>query len=254
MIDIHSHIIPGIDDGSDSIETTLKMMKIAEESGLTKMVATSHYFRGRFENSIDDIAKKAQELNKVFKEKFVNIEVIPGQEVFIDNYTLEAYKNGVIGCIQNTNYMLVEFDMGTLPENASDILYELQVSGIKPIIAHPERYGYIQEDIYKINDLIDEGIYFQINAGSVTGVFGKTVQKTAVKLIENNIVSFIASDAHTTGRRCPGYKYALNEISKFDKSMARNFVKNADYLIENGNIRNTARKLKRKKGFFSFFK
>lgn len=254
MVDIHSHIIPGIDDGSNSLETTLKMMAIAEESGVTKMVATSHYFRGKFENSINDISKKVKELNEVFKEKSINIEVIPGQEVFIDNHTLEAYKNGVIGCIQNTNYMLVEFDIGILPENACDILYELQVSGVKPIIAHPERYSYVQEDIYKINDLIDEDIYFQVNAGSVTGIFGKTVQKTALKLIENNVVSFIASDAHTTGRRCPGYNKSLDEISKIDKSFAKKFLINANYLVENTNIENTARKLKRKKGFFSFFK
>ncbi|MCR3757941.1 tyrosine-protein phosphatase [Clostridium felsineum] len=254
MVDIHSHIIPEIDDGSNSLDTTLKMMDIAKKAGLTKMIATSHYFRGRFENSIADISKKSEHLNNIFKEKSVDIEVIAGQEVFIDNHTMEAYKNGIIGCIKDTNYMLVEFDMMSLPENAADILYELQIKGIKPIIAHPERYTYIQKDLYKINDLIDDNIYFQVNAGSVEGVFGKTVQKTALKLIEEGVVSFIASDAHSAGKRCPGYDRALKEISKIDSILPGKFVKNADLLIENEDIKMIPRKLKRKKGFFSFFK
>lgn len=152
MVDIHSHIIPGIDDGSNSLETTLNMMSIAKEAGVTKMVATSHYYRGKFENSISVIEKKANELNYTLKEKGVDIDVIPGQEVFIDNYTLKDYKEGIIGTINNTDYMLVEFDMMSLGENAIDTLYELQIKGIKPIIAHPERYTYIQKDIYKINE------------------------------------------------------------------------------------------------------
>ncbi|AAK81002.1 protein-tyrosine phosphatase [Clostridium acetobutylicum] len=254
MVDIHSHIIPGIDDGSNSLETTLKMMEIANEAGLTKMVATSHYFRGRFENSISAITSEAEKLNSIFKKKAVDIEVIPGQEVFIDNHTLEAHKNGIIGCIRDTNYMLVEFDMMSLLENAADILYEIQIRGIKPIIAHPERYTYIQRDLYKINDLIDENIYFQVNAGSIEGLFGKTVQKTAIKLIEEGLVSFIASDAHSAGKRCPGYEGALKLVAKIDSVLPGKFVKNADLLIENQEIKARSQKLKRKKGFFTFFK
>ncbi|AAK80985.1 protein-tyrosine phosphatase [Clostridium acetobutylicum] len=254
MVDIHSHIIPGIDDGSNSLETTLNMMSIAKEAGVTKMVATSHYYRGKFENSISVIEKKANELNYTLKEKGVDIDVIPGQEVFIDNYTLKDYKEGIIGTINNTDYMLVEFDMMSLGENAIDTLYELQIKGIKPIIAHPERYTYIQKDIYKINELMDENIYFQVNAGSIEGLFGKTVQKTALKLVEEGVISFIASDAHSAGKRCPGYEKALHDLTKIDKTLAEKFIKNSNLLLENEKIENKVRKLKKKKTFFSFLK
>ncbi|URZ03572.1 tyrosine-protein phosphatase [Clostridium felsineum] len=254
MVDIHSHIIPGIDDGSNSIETTLEMLSIAKERGITKMVASSHYYRGRFENSISSIEKKTNELNEILKEKAVGIDIIPGQEVFIDNYTLDAYKEGKIGCIKNTNYMLVEFDMMHLNENVVDILYELQIKGIKPIIAHPERYTYIQKDIYKINELMEGNIYFQVNAGSIEGLWGKTVQNTALRLIEEGVATFISSDAHSTGKRAPGYNKALEEVIKIDRKLGEKIVKNANSLIENENIENTVRKLKKNKGFFAFLK
>ncbi|URZ08112.1 tyrosine-protein phosphatase [Clostridium felsineum] len=254
MVDIHSHIIPGIDDGSNSIETTLEMLSIAKERGITKMVASSHYYRGRFENSISSIEKKTNELNEILKEKAVGIDIIPGQEVFIDNYTLDTYKEGKIGCIKNTNYMLVEFDMMHLNENVVDILYELQIKGIKPIIAHPERYTYIQKDIYKINELMEGNIYFQVNAGSIEGLWGKTVQNTALRLIEEGVATFISSDAHSTGKRAPGYNKALEEVIKIDRKLGEKIVKNANSLIENENIENTVRKLKKNKGFFAFLK
>lgn len=254
MVDIHSHIIPGIDDGSNSIETTLEMLSIAKERGITKMVASSHYYRGKFENSISLIEEKTNELNEILKEKAVGIDIIPGQEVFIDNYTLDAYKEGKIGCIKDTNYMLVEFDMMHLNENVIDILYELKIKGVKPIIAHPERYIYIQKDIYKINEFIEENTYFQINAGSIEGLWGKIVQNTAISLIEEGVATFISSDAHSIGKRAPGYNKALKEITKIDYRLGEKFVRNANLLIKNENIESKARKLKKTKGIFAFFK
>ncbi|MDP4146369.1 MAG: CpsB/CapC family capsule biosynthesis tyrosine phosphatase [Bacillota bacterium] len=252
MIDIHSHVVPGIDDGSDSLATTIEMIKIAQAAGTSKIVATPHYIRGRFENHFSSIIKHVDKLNEQLKQNNLEVEVIYGQEVYLDKYSLDLLKNGVIGCINNSKYMLVEFAMDELPSNAMDILYELKIQGVRPIIAHPERYLFIQKDITAVNEFIENGCYFQINTGSITGIFGKEVQKTANKLIENGICHFIASDAHSARRRCPGLQHALEKTKHIDRVVAKNALKNAENIVNNKDIINVAKVIEKKKKFFFF--
>lgn len=254
MIDIHSHVLPGIDDGAKEIDMTLKMLQIALDKGTTKIVATPHYRTGYFENNYEDIKKSVNEVNVVVKGKGMDIQVVLGQEIFLDNYTIERYKEGIIGCIENTQYMLVELPMDTMPKNTLDIIYELKVRGVKPIIAHPERYNYIVEKTSLINDFIEEGCLFQINSGSITGLFGKKVEKAARTLIEHGICNFIASDAHSTGRRCPGVKEGLQIVENLNKDLAKDIIDNPKTLLENSQIFLHAEKIKEKKRLFSFFK
>lgn len=254
MIDIHSHVLPGLDDGAKELDTTLNMLQIAIDSGTEKIVATPHYRTGYFENSYESIKKAVDEVNAVVKDKAMDIEVVLGQEIFLDNHTMENYKKEIIGCIGNTEYMLIELSMDVLPKNAIDIIYELKLKGIKPIIAHPERYNYIIEKPSIINGFIEEECLFQINGGSITGVFGKRVQKTSEILIQHGICSFIASDAHSPGRRCPGIKEAFNVLEGLDKDLARDVMNNGQILINNEKIHLNAEKIREKKSLFSFFK
>lgn len=254
MIDIHSHVLPAIDDGSKEMDMTLKMLEIAIDRGTDKIVATPHYRTGYFENNYEDVKKIVDEVNAIVKSKAMSIQVVLGQEIFLDSHTLEMYKKGVIGCIGNTKYMLVELPMDSMAKNSLDIIYELKLKGVKPIIAHPERYSYIIERPSLINSFVEEGCLFQINAGSITGLFGKKVQKTSEILIEHRICNFIASDAHSIGRRCPGIKEGFEIVENLNKDLAKDVMNNPQILLDNGQIFLKSEKIKEKKKLFNFFK
>lgn len=253
MIDIHAHILPGIDDGAADIETSIKMLKIAVDDGIKTIVATPHYYPGCFETPYGEIEGHIIKLKEEAKKNNIEIEIIQGQEVFIDTTTLRSLKNKEIGTINKTKYMLVEFPMDTIPNYALDIIYELRVASITPIIAHPERYEYIINRISTINDIAKEGCLFQINTGSITGIFGKRVQKISEQLMQHNLCNFIASDCHTTNHRSPRISNALNLISINNDKLMNIIVENSQKLIENIDICSDFEIIKDRKSFFQIF-
>ncbi|AKN31965.1 exopolysaccharide biosynthesis protein [Clostridium carboxidivorans P7] len=254
MIDIHSHILPGIDDGAETIEDTMEMLKIADKDGIKKIVASPHFCSEYHENTYKNICKLVEEINVRRKQQNITVEIFPGQEIFVDNHMLSNYKKGVIKGINNSRYMLVELPMEKFQKSSMDILYEIKLQGMVPVIAHPERYMYFIEKPFLINDFIEEEFLFQVNSGSITGLFGKKVQKLTKILIEHNIVDFIASDAHSTVNRCPEIDKALWEAHKIGDGIRRKVIKNAWLLLQNGNIENQGDKIREDKGIFSFFK
>lgn len=252
MFDIHSHIIHGIDDGAKTLEESLSMISIAQSEGFKYIAATPHYARGYYENSYDNIKENVKELNIILKEKGIDIKVLPGQEVYIDDHTVRDYKAGLLGCIGDTSYMLVEFSMDTLPKNALDTLYELRVRGANPIIAHPERYKYFIEKPSLINKFLEEEYLFQINTGSLRGIFGKKVRDTAVTFIKHGIVSFIGSDCHSLNKRCPGIMSGINLINEISPNIIEDIEKNCGYLLQDKPMEVNYSLIKEKKSIFSF--
>ena len=250
MVDMHSHIINEIDDGSKSIEMTINMLKKAEESGTTDIIATPHFMRGRFEVEYKDVIKRAEELKKIVKENNIHINIYVGQEVYYSKNLLEYYNDKIIGTINNTKYMLIELPM--LEFNIDEVIntiYELQIRGIVPIIAHPERYKPFIKKPSMINKLINEGMLFQMNAGSITGKFGRDVKKTATKYLEHNIYSFIGSDAHRDRGRDTDMREALNILEEHKKE---EFINNGRVILENKDVefKGTAVKEKKFLGIF----
>lgn len=252
MIDTHCHILPAIDDGASDLETSIEMLKIAEKSGIKKIITTPHFITNRFENNFQSVLEHVQKLNVEVKGNNITVELFPGQEVMADKYTLSLYKQGVLGGLNNSKYMLIEFPMDVLPDDALDIIYELKLLGIKPIIAHPERYLYVQENLTDMNKFLAEKCLFQINATSITGLFGKKVKETTIKLIENGACQFIASDAHSTGKRCPDIVDAMQFVKQNYNEVYSKVQKNAQCVLENEPIEFHIKKFEEKKGFFSF--
>lgn len=245
MIDIHSHIINDIDDGSKSEEMTIKMLKIAEQSGTSDIVATPHFMRGRFEVTYNQVVKRVENLKKIAKENFININIYSGQEIYYNEKILEYYNEGIIGTINNTKYMLIEFPILEFDiQNAINVLYELQIRGVVPIIAHPERYKQFIKNSSQINLLIKEGMLFQVNAGSINGDFGRDVKKTAIKYLNNNIYSFIGSDAHRDKGRNTDIK---NLIKTLEKEKIESFINNGKYMLNNEEIKFNGTQIKEKR-------
>ena len=245
MVDMHSHIINEIDDGSKSIEMTINMLKKAEESGTTDIIATPHFMRGRFEVEYKDVIKRAEELKKIVKENNIHINIYVGQEVYYSKNLLEYYNDKIIGTINNTKYMLIELPMLEFDiDEVINTIYELQIRGIVPIIAHPERYKPFIKKPSMINKLINEGMLFQMNAGSISGDFGKDVKKTAAKYLEHNVYSFIGSDAHRDRGRDTDMSEALNILESYERKV---FINNGKAMLQNEDVEFKGTTVKEKK-------
>ena len=250
MIDIHSHILPGIDDGSKSIEMTLDMLKRAEREGLENIVATPHFRRGCFEVTYNEVKDLVSKINKLLESEGIDVKVHAGQEVYFSERIIDDFEKGIIGTINGGKYMLIEFPMRKIPKEAADYMYELKLRGVTPIIAHPERYSEVISNVEVLNQFIDEGCLFQLNAGSIRGDFGKDVKKTAEKLIKYGVYSFIGSDAHNNKSRNTGILEESQEVFKKNILLRSVFLENEVKLLNNEDMYYEGNKLKRKKFFF----
>lgn len=241
MLDIHCHIIPGVDDGPKTIDETLAMLRIAEEDGVSEIIATPHFYWGHYETPREVINEKVQELNEICKEEKINIKIYEGQEVYLCSKILEHYKEKLIDTIEGTSYMLIELNPSKLHKDTFDILYELKLKGITPIIAHPERYNYVMEDITILNRFIEENCLFQVTAGSIEGRFGSKIKKTAEEIIKYNLCNFVGSDGHNLKGRIPVIRKAIESMkeSNFNEGLltyekfSENYYRNKQIIIEN---------------------
>lgn len=250
MIDIHSHILPGLDDGAHDIETTLKMAEIAAADGIKKVIATPHFISKEKEMEKELILEKVEEINNILINENIPLEILPGQEVFITPDVPELYEQGKILSLCNKGkYILLELPMMSIPVYTKEVIFNLNLKGVKTIIAHPERNYEIIKDLDKLNELVEIGALIQVNSLSLLGIFGKEVKDTALKILKRRYVSFIASDCHTARSRSPKLKGLLNimEEKEFIKYCRENPLK----ILNNEDIE-TERNygVKKEKGFF----
>ena len=211
MIDFHSHILPGIDDGSRNLEQSISMVNEAKEVGFTKIISTSHYMENYYECDVE----KRKQLIKQLQGEVQDIELYLGNEIYITNNIIEVLKNGKASSINNTRYVLFEFPLiTTKPMNDKEIIYRLVENGYIPIIAHPERYPFIQENPEYLFELEDMGALFQANYGSIIGMYGLKAKRTLKILLRNNLISFFGSDVHRP-------EQVYNKIPKIIKKLKK---------------------------------
>ncbi len=207
MFDIHCHILPGVDDGSGNLNDSIEMALVAAESGTEGIIATPHCnIPGMFENFWStELYDKLQLLRKALREKNIPVEIYQGQEIFLSkNYEICLQKNGFI-TLNNSRYMLTELDFRIDEETAVSRLKGLASHGFVPILAHPERYGFVIENPAAVKRIRSDGVLIQLNAGSLTGDFGPYIKRTAEKIIGNSLADFVASDAHSQYSRTPDF-------------------------------------------------
>ncbi|WP_055069284.1 tyrosine-protein phosphatase [Clostridium massiliamazoniense] len=255
MVDLHSHVMYGVDDGARSKEMAINMLKLAESGGTRKLICTPHYFRGRFEKTFSEVKDELENLKKIAEDNNISLELYCGQEIYLTNYLLEDLEEGRIGTINNSKYMLIEMNMNEIPKRALDIIYELRLKGIVPIIAHPERYVPFMDNPELINDFIEEGCLFQLNGGSISGKFGSLVKKTAKLFLENNLYSFLGSDGHFDEQRNTNLSDAMDNIRNIDEELLNIYKENGEKVILNEHVAFKGKAIERKKiSFFRFFK
>lgn len=216
MIDIHAHILPGLDDGARDLETALQMARVAAADGIKKVIATPHVITGTYENSRSEILAAVNSFNQELRQQQIALEVLPGAEYRLEANLPQRLRSGeVLTLNEHTPYLLVELPAAVLPPDFERVMYEIQLQGVIPIIAHPERNHVIMEKPSILQELTARGILAQITATSVTGDFGSKIRQASFRLIKQGSVQILASDAHHhEGRRSPQLSAARAEIKK----------------------------------------
>lgn len=215
MIDIHSHILFGLDDGSDNLEESVRMAHIAVNSGVKAIIATPH---SNVPNSYQnfwcaDISQRLSQLNKRLEADRIPLRVFPGNEIFSTDDIIEMIKSKKLLPLNNSDYPLIEFDTYERSASAYRQIEALIAEGFTPIIAHPERYAFVHEDPNSIIRLKKRGALIQINKGSLKGSFGKTACRISCRIIEKQLADFVASDAHSPYMRTPFLEDAHEAVS-----------------------------------------
>jgi len=234
MIDIHCHILPGIDDGASNEAESLAMLQTAVDEGIHTIVATPHYI-SKYPTEKQRILSKVEELNRVIETNQLPINILPGQEIRAYGELLEDYEAGKLLAIGNgSRYILLEFSASHVPRYAEKLLYNMEFQGLKAIIAHPERNAEMMENPDKLYKLVEKGALTQITAASVIGLFGKKIQAFTHQIIEANLAHVIASDAHNTTSRGFVMKQAFAKIEgKYGNGCVRYLQENAQLILEN---------------------
>jgi len=213
MIDIHSHILPGVDDGAKTLEEALAMAWLAVEGGTTIVFATPHVSNRQEIDLIEEIAGWVSSLQQALDKESIPLRLVPGAEVYPMDGIVEAIQAGrplTLGPARR--HILIDSPFSALPMGLGDLVYQLQTRGVTPILAHPERVQPVQENPQVLEELLHRGLLLQVNTSSILGTHGEAAQDTADILLEHRWVHFLASDAHTTRGRRPGQNDAAQEL------------------------------------------
>lgn len=215
MIDIHCHILPGLDDGARDTEESLRMCYLAAADGVKKIVATPHTMNGVYVNETWAIKQAVRELNDLLAEKEIPLEILPGADVHINPNLLELIEHGQATTVNdNHRYLLLELPHRSVPPNFKDLIFELNLQGIATVLTHPERNLILQDDLDQLYELVMLGTLVQITALSLTGEFGPRAQKCCRELLKHNLVHVVATDAHSCEVRPPLLSTAVEEAGK----------------------------------------
>lgn len=256
MIDLHCHLLPGVDDGSANMAISLQLAKEAVENGVTYALLTPHHMNGAYTNHKADVLAQTEAFQQQLDEHQIGLTVFPGQEVRINGDLLDALdQDDILFADEDNQYLMLEFP-DDVPTYTTEMIFQLQQRGIIPVIVHPERNTQIMKYPDILYELLEKGCLSQITASSYVGTFGEKVEKFSRQLIETGQGYLFASDAH----HLPGRKYEMREAfekltTEFGTELAQQYEDNAKAII-NGEFvpMNQIRQieLKKKKRFHLF--
>jgi protein-tyrosine phosphatase len=214
MIDIHSHILPGLDDGARDMDEAIRMCSIAVEDGITQIVATPHHLNEAFYNLKNTVADAVASLNEALRKHNVDVTVLPGSDVHLGTNLFDELMAERIMTINNSGkFILLELPSFFVPQHVREQIFRLKLIGVTSIITHPERNKTAMEEPDFLYDLVLAGALFQITAGSITGDFGGAVEGRARLLIDSGMAHMVATDAHNSSSRPPRLSRAFKILS-----------------------------------------
>ena len=217
MIDIHTHVLPGIDDGAQDLVETFEILKVLSQQGVTTLIATPHIISGVYENTRSIIDKKIQKVQNLIDESKLNLTIYAGAELYSEPDIITKTEKEKL-TLGDSNYILIETSLQRFPDNFDEILFHFQQKGYRPIIAHAERFLPFINNIDYLLTIVNREIFIQMNSGSLLGIYGKTVKELALEMLKIGCVHVIASDVHGLKKRPilmkEAYEYIAANLSR----------------------------------------
>lgn len=237
MIDIHSHILYGMDDGAISLGETIDMLRIASYEGIDTIIATPEYKGVGNIYASEELISRYHQVARVIKKEKIPIKLLLGNELCIDYSSWNELLDQDYFSLNNSQYLLITLPAFISRYNMDNLIYNIQLKGYTPIICHPERIFGVG-DQWIISDLIKSGCLVQLNAGSITGMYGDDTMKVALQLLKRHMVHFVATDAHSSLKNSPRLREAYAVVShKYDEAYAYEvFYKNGLKVVNNQKI------------------
>lgn len=214
FVDIHSHVLPGIDDGAQDIEISTKMLQIASDNGIQHIVLTPHYKPMHHNADKKELLMLTDKLREKVEEEGLEIKFYNGNELYYHSEALAELENDKVFSMADSSYILVEFGPMDELDYIRNGLYQLLSSGYRPIVAHVERYRKLLSNQEAVGDIIEMGCYIQVNAGSIMGEAGYQAKSFTRRLLKSRLVHFVATDAHNFDNRGPFLKDCAKYISR----------------------------------------
>lgn len=214
MIDLHCHMLPGIDDGAQSLEVALEMARMAVADGITITACTPHIYPGMYMNSGPGIAAARKVFQAELAANGINLQLVVGADVHLVPGLIDGIRSGAVPTIHGSRYLLLEPSHTTPPPRFEDSVFNITASGYTPVITHPERLTWIEGHYDVFMRLIEQGSWMQITAGSLTGAFGPRAKYWAEKFVGEGKTHILATDAHSTGRRRPCLSEAAHRAAE----------------------------------------
>jgi len=234
MIDMHSHLLFGVDDGPETMEGTMRMIEEAAAEGITQLVVTPHAYSPQYHVPVEEVKSQVRMISDIISAAGIELTLFTGQEVRIHEHLIENLLNKEILTLADSRYLLLELPTQHVPAYTVKIIQSLLEEGIVPIIAHPERNKGIAEKPERLERLVRHGALAQVTAGSLAGHFGKNVQKLSIQLIEANLIHAYGSDAHNTGNRPFLFNKGLEVLGKkVDQETVDMLLQNNQRIISN---------------------
>ncbi len=235
MIDLHSHILPGVDDGAKDIDMSLAMARLAVEDGTTHIACTPHFMSGVYDNTVPATANLIAELEAAFRDNNINLALVPGGDIHIAPDIADRLANGTLPALGTSSYFLFEPPHHVLPPGIVALCKGIMDAGYMPVLTHPERLTWIEKHYDVICQLDELGVVVQLTASSVVGSFGKRALYWSERMLDEGRVDIIASDAHNIRSRPPGLSRARDLIAtRFDDQVAMMMVKvNPERMLQN---------------------
>lgn len=216
MIDIHSHLLYGVDDGSKSIEESVSIIKHMGEVGYTDIIITPHYIcDSQYDSPRCDNLILLESLRKALSDDGIDVNIYLGNEIYMDERIDEFLEEGLISSLNDSKFLLVELPMSGEFNDYIDVFEHLISLGYKVILAHPERYLAFQKDFNKVYELEEIGVYFQSNLESILGSYGKGAKKMVKRLLKEKKISFLASDIHHRKRDYGKFLMAIKKMERY---------------------------------------
>lgn len=238
MIDLHSHIIYNVDDGSRDEKMSLDMLHIAEEEEIKAIVATPHYICGANRYNPETLKRRFNALKNLIEKHNINVDLYLGNEILMDEYMISHLTQGKCLTLADSDYVLIEMPSIGFPRYTENVIYSLTDRGYKVIIAHPERYREVIKDPNILIKYVKMGCYLQVNTSSIVGLFGEKVQNCAQTLIKNNFIHLVSTDSHTNGKRSPRYKESYVSVKFWvgEEKADELYFNNTEKVLKNEDI------------------